>query len=109
MPGRRPQPVETAAVSCSLATLMTSPRLPRRIRKSRCSLFPDGRPGSKPIACRAGTRSLLRPDSVFVRHPVHEAVQRIHGIVRVADGARPRLTQPDDALGAAAREAVPVG
>ena len=50
----------------------------------------------------AGDAFLLRPDPIFVRHPVHEAVQRVHGIVRVAYGARPRLTQPDDALGAAA-------
>jgi hypothetical protein len=39
---------------------------------------------------------------------VHEAVQRVHGIVRVADRTRPRLTQPDDALGSAAREPVTV-
>ena len=37
-----------------------------------------------------------------MRHPVHEAVQGIHGIVGVADGARPRLAQPDELAAAAA-------
>src|ERR1700734_2396765 len=32
--------------------------------------------------------ALLWSDPVFVRHPVHEAVQRVHGVVGVADGTR---------------------
>src|SRR3546814_6714652 len=43
-----------------------------------------------------------------MRHPVHEAVHRIHRVVRVADRARTGFAELDDALCAAAGEAVAV-
>ena len=47
-------------------------------------------------------------DAVLVRHPVHETVHGVHGVVRIADGARPRFAQVYDALRAAARQAIAI-
>src|SRR5271167_2280606 len=41
-------------------------------------------------------------------HPVHEAMQRIHGVMRIADGAGTGLAEVDDALRAAACQPVAI-
>ena len=41
-------------------------------------------------------------------HPVHEAMQRIHRVVRIADSAGTGLAEADDALCAAARQPISI-
>src|SRR6202011_6309359 len=46
--------------------------------------------------------------TILMCHPVHEAMKRIHRIVRIADGAGAGLPEADDALRAAACQPISI-